>query len=72
MRKPMLFTDEQLLEHDEQVRRELRSETVRLVESYAEGCRAQALAQGVDSDREMLRGSVSACQFLASVLAMQN
>lgn len=68
----MIFSEEQLKDHDDVVRHELRKEIISLVDSYAEGCREQAIAQGPGADKEMLRGSLTACQFLVSVISMQN
>jgi len=68
----MTFTPEQLQEHDDFVRKQLRTEFISLADNYAEGCKLQAIAQGPDASQEFLRGSMEACQFLASVLAMQN
>lgn len=68
----MTFTPEKLQEHDDFVRKQLRLEFIQLADNYAEGCKLQAITQGADSSQEYLRGSVGACQFLASVMAMQN
>ncbi len=70
MTNPMTFTPEQLKQHDALVRQELRSHIVTLIENYAEGCRRQALAQGIDSNTDLLRGAVEASRFLASVLSV--
>jgi len=62
------FSDESLQEHDELIRQQLINHITGLVDSYAEACRRQAVAQGEGSNVELLRGSLEAAQFLSSVL----
>lgn len=68
----MIFSHEQLKDHDDIVRCELRNKIIGFIDNYAENCRLQALAQGITASTDVLRGSMEACQFLASVLATQN
>lgn len=66
----MSFTPEQLQEHDALVRKTLKTEIVGMLESYAEGCREQALAQGITHQTEHLRGAMETCQFMSAVIRM--
>ena len=66
----MSFTPEQLQEHDALVRKTAKNEIVGILESYAEGCREQALAQGTTNETEHLRGALETCQFLSAVIRM--
>jgi hypothetical protein len=65
----MQFTQAQLNEHIELARAQLKNEVVGMLESYAEGCREQALAQVPShTNTDHLHGSLSACQFMAAVI----
>ena len=66
----MTFTQEQLDQQIDEARKALRNEIVGMLESYAEGCRQQALAQGIGNETDHLRGALETCQFMRAVISM--
>lgn len=66
----MQFTQAQLDEQIALARQTAKNEIVGILESYAEGCREQALAQGITNETEHLRGALETCQFLSAVIRM--
>jgi hypothetical protein len=66
----MQFTQAQLDEQVALARNQLKAEIIGMLESYAEGCRKQALAQGIANDTDHLRGSLETCQLMRAVISM--
>ena len=59
----------QIVENDKLACQEFASDIVALIDSYAESCRLQGVAQGEGCNLDVLRGSLEAAQFLSSVIA---
>jgi len=66
----MTFTQQQLDEQVALARNQLKAEIIGMLESYAEGCRQQALAQGITHETDHLRGSMETCMFMSAVINM--